>query len=224
MSDGVPKSRVTLTYDTKQPEGRQKPRELPFRLMVLGDLGGAKDTSFDKRRPRQLNGRNLGEVIKGLKVRIEGVPLDEDGDRKVNVLIDRMSAFAPDEVLELVTGQKAQRADVDPILQRAWGDGATAQQLWAGDAQLAAAWAKREEIVGFQKSYQNSKTLRTALKPFSAPPADDAEKTKRLAAMKKMRSEIAKKLGSAGPGGSPAAGSATPTGGGAAPPTSGGAT
>ena len=66
MSDGIPKSRVTLTYDTKQPEGREKPRELPFRLLVMGDLGGSKDVPFDERKVRQLNGRNLGEVVRVL--------------------------------------------------------------------------------------------------------------------------------------------------------------
>jgi type VI secretion system ImpB/VipA family protein len=109
MSDGVPKSRVTLVYDTKQPEGREKPRELPFRLLVLGDVGGDKSAPLDHRKVRQLNGRNLGEVIKGLKVEVRDIDLGDapagGKPRKLNVLIDSMSSFAPDDVLRLLTGQ-----------------------------------------------------------------------------------------------------------------------
>src|SRR5262245_4088858 len=139
MSDGVPKSRVTLVYDTKQPEGREKPRELPFRLLVLGDVGGDKSAPLDQRKVRQLNGRNLGEVIKGLKVEVRDVDLaDVAGGkpRKTKVLIDSISSFAPDDVLRLLTGQKASTASVDPMLAGAWGADKTAKDLWPGDAAL----------------------------------------------------------------------------------------
>jgi len=190
MSDGVPKSRVTLTYDTRQPEGREKPRELPLRLLVMGDVGGnKKDLPLESRRVRQLNGRNLGEVMKGLKIQVADVSL---GDRKVAVLIDSVQSFAPDDVLRSLTGQKRDHA-VDPALKNAWGASASAETLWPGDAALTKTWAQRELVVGFQKSYQNSKTLRTALKAFSTEPGKD-DAAKRAKAIKDMKDQIAAKI------------------------------
>ena len=55
--------------------------ELPFRLLVLGDVGGDKSSPLDQRKVRQLNGRNLGEVIKGLKVEVRDIDL---GDAPAN--------------------------------------------------------------------------------------------------------------------------------------------
>jgi hypothetical protein len=184
-------------YDTKQPEGREKPRELPFRLLVLGDVGGDKSAPLDQRKVRQLNGRNLGEVIKGLKVEVRDIDLGDVGGKprpKMRVLIDSISSFAPDDVLELLTGQKAKRASVDPMLAGAWGADKTPKDLWPGDEALTARWSEREQVTGFQKSYQNSKTLRAALKRFSAPPADAAETQARKDAIAKMKTEIASAL------------------------------
>ncbi len=193
MSEGVPKSRVTLTYDTKQPEGREKPRELPFRLMVLGDVGGEKvifkpgvaekdldQVPIQERKVRQLNGRNLAEVMRGFKIKLRDVPLDADeGGRTTDILIDSVTCFAPGDILRLLTGQK-ERDNVPASLKKVWHneldftdqDGRAeseriAAQLWRGDPQLKFRWARREGLVGFQKSYQNSKTLRDALKAMS---------------------------------------------------------
>jgi type VI secretion system ImpB/VipA family protein len=221
MSDGVPKSRVTLTYDTRQPEGREKPRELPFRLLVVGDLGGNKeDLPLDARRVRQLNGRNLGEVMKGLKIRIPGIALNETGDRKLDVLVDSISSFSPDSILKTVTGQKATAGAVDAALKDAWGKDATADKLWPGDPTLAAKWAQREQVVAFQKSFQNSKTLRAALKSFSTP-ATAEDRDKRAKAIEAMKAQLATKKTS----GTPAATAATPAKTPAAPaaPSDGGA-
>lgn len=194
MSDGVPKSRVTLTYDTKQPEGREKPRELPFRLLVLGDVGGEKNAPLDQRKVRQLNGRNLGEVIRGLKIKVRDVDL---GDRKTEVLIESMSSFSPDDVLRLLTGQKARSVTkLDPMLQSAWGADASVQSLWPGDSALMKRWEEREKVVAFQKLYQNSKALRTALKRFSAPPGenDKLEQLTRKGAIAQLRAAAKSKL------------------------------
>jgi len=202
------------------------PRELPFRLLVLGDVGGDKSGPLDQRKVRQLNGRNLGEVIKGLKVAVRDIDLgDAPGAAagaatpstgatpgtatpgtatpsrpgatpsakprpKATVLIDSMSSFAPDDILKLLTGQKASAVSVDPMLANAWGSDKTAKDLWPGDELLTKRWAERELVVGFQKSYQNSKTLRAALKRFSAPPAGDAEIAARKAAIADMKTKI----------------------------------
>jgi hypothetical protein len=197
MSDGIPKSRVMLTYDTKQPEGREKPRELPFRLMVMGDVGGDKqEVPFEQRKVRQLNGRNLGEVIKGLKIKISNVAIGDQarGDaEKVDLVVDSLSSFTPDEVLRVLTGQKAREGRVDSVLASTWGTNKPAE-IWPGSAKLAERWEKREDVVGFMKSFQNSKVLRAALKRFSAPPADEKEAAERKAALQELRSSLAKQL------------------------------
>lgn len=199
MSDGIPKSRVMLTYDTKQPEGREKPRELPFRLMVMGDVGGDKQAvPLDQRKVRQLNGRNLGEVIKGFKIKISGIAIGDQAnanaaDKKVDIVVDSLASFSPDEVLRVLTGQKAREGRVDSVLASTWGTNQP-EEIWPGNVELAERWNKREDVVGFMKSFQNSKVLRAALKRFSAPPATEEEATERKAALEELRSSLAKQL------------------------------
>ena len=48
MSDGVPKSRVTLVYDTKQPEGREKRRISWAVIRVRNDLSCIRLRSIRK--------------------------------------------------------------------------------------------------------------------------------------------------------------------------------
>jgi type VI secretion system ImpB/VipA family protein len=149
MSDAIPKSRVTLTYDTKVPAGREKPRELPFRLLVLGDVGGTKTVfgpskdkpedleliPIDERKVRQLNGRNFGDVLRGFKVRIPAVQVAADPERKVDILIDSMSSFSPAEVLKSVTGQKQEHPGaVHEMLKRVWSAEIQASKGGATDA------------------------------------------------------------------------------------------
>ncbi len=187
MKDGIPKSRVTLTYDTKVPEGREKPRELPFRLLVLGDLGGNKSgeqAALDNRKVRHLNGRNLGEVMKGLNVKLE-VPLgDGDNAEKVKIEVESVSSFSPDDVLQVLTGQKPSNP---------------------GSKALKEKWATRQEVVDLIKAYQNSKTLRAALKSVGAPPVDEAEQKTRKEALSALRKTLGVKPAAAQPSNSPAA-------------------
>jgi type VI secretion system ImpB/VipA family protein len=206
MSDGVPKSRVTLTYDTRQPEEQEKERELPFRLMVLGDVGGDKKKPFDQRKVQQLNGRNLGEVMAGLKVQVKGVQLGDatvaagkpGAARPIDVLVDSVESFSPDDILKLLTGQKAASGRLTSGLRTAWAGDKNKKpeelqpaDLWAGDTELTALWKKREEIVGFLKSYQNSKTLRDALKAFSAPPTTPEDTAQRKEQITKAKAALA---------------------------------
>lgn len=186
MRDGIPKSRVTLTYDTKVPEGREKPRELPFRLLVLGDLGGNKsgeNAALEKRKVRHLNGRNLGEVMKGLDVEFEVALGDDDQAEKVKIEVGSTSSFSPDDVLQVLTGQKPNNA---------------------GSKTLKEKWAKRQEVVDLIKAYQNSKTLRAALKSVGAPPVDDADLKKRKDALAELRKVLGVKAAATQSSGSPA--------------------
>src|SRR5688572_24542451 len=80
----VPKSRIMLTYDTRQPDQPRKEKELPLRLLVVGDLTGRalkpapapgappppKD-EFEDRKIHDLNGSNLDAVMAKMKIAIE---------------------------------------------------------------------------------------------------------------------------------------------------------
>lgn len=113
----VPKSRIMLTYDTRQPDQPRKEKELPLRLLVVGDLTGrswkpelapgaqppAKD-EFEDRKIHDLNGRNLDTVMSKLNIQVElkgianhvekgGAPFD------VTIPITSMASFEPGEVV-----------------------------------------------------------------------------------------------------------------------------
>ena len=113
----VPKSRIMLTYDTRQPDQPRKEKELPLRLLVVGDLTGRsmkpepapgdpprpKD-EFEERKIHDLNGRNLDTVMSKLGIQVElkgianhvekgGAPFD------VTIPVTSMASFEPGEVV-----------------------------------------------------------------------------------------------------------------------------
>jgi type VI secretion system protein ImpB len=113
----VPKSRIMLTYDTRQPDQPRKEKELPLRLLVVGDLTGRsmkpepapgdpprpKD-EFEERKIHDLNGRNLDAVMSKLDIHVElkgianhvekgGAPFD------ITIPITSMASFEPGEVV-----------------------------------------------------------------------------------------------------------------------------
>jgi type VI secretion system protein ImpB len=109
-----------LTYDTRQPDQPRKEKELPLRLLVVGDLTGqswkpelapghapAARSDFEDRKIHDLNGRNLDAVMAKLNIAVElrgvtnhvdstGAPFD------VTIPIDSMAAFEPGEVVQHV--------------------------------------------------------------------------------------------------------------------------
>ena len=116
----VPRSRITLTYDTRQPDQPRKEKELPLRLLVVGDLTGrswkpepapgaattAKD-SFEDRKIHDLNGKNLDTVMAklGIAVELQGVTnhIDKTGAPiDVTIPIKSMASFEPGEVVQHV--------------------------------------------------------------------------------------------------------------------------
>jgi len=116
--NGVPRSRISLTYDTRQPDQPRQEKELPLRLLVVGDLtgrswraeqpgAGAARDDFDERPIHDLNGRNLDAVMAKLGVQIElkgvanhvekgGAPVD------VTIPVRSMASFEPGEVVNHV--------------------------------------------------------------------------------------------------------------------------
>jgi type VI secretion system protein ImpB len=117
----VPKSRIMLTYDTRQPDQPRKEKELPLRLLVVGDLTGRsldkpqpepgappppKD-DFEDRKIHDLNGANLDAVMAKLKIGVwlSGVTnhVDKAGTPfSVTIPIKSMASFEPGEVVNHV--------------------------------------------------------------------------------------------------------------------------
>lgn len=119
-SDGMPpKSRVNLTYNTRQPEQLPKEKELPFRLLVLGDLSGRKwkdpaakpsngtPDDLEHRPTYNLNGRNLDAVLEKMNVsltlkdvanHVDATPASFD----VTIPIQSLQAFEPGQIVGLL--------------------------------------------------------------------------------------------------------------------------
>jgi len=120
----VPKSRIMLTYDTRQPDQPRKEKELPLRLLVMGDLTGRsmkpdpapgdpprpKD-EFEDRKIHDLNGNNLDSVMAKLNIQVElkgianhvekgGAPFD------VTIPVTSMASFEPGEVVNHVASTR----------------------------------------------------------------------------------------------------------------------
>lgn len=117
IQDQLPRSRITLTYRTTI-NGEPETVSLPLRLLMLGDfsLGSSEDRKVDleSRKLRSVNGRNLDELMKDMKMSLRfqvpnRINPDVEADLDVELPIDRMKSFHPDEVVHHVPKLKALR-------------------------------------------------------------------------------------------------------------------
>lgn len=115
IQDKLPKSRITLTYRTNI-NGQEEDVKLPFRVVVLGDfsLGSATDRQVDleERKLRSVTGSNLNDLMQDMGMSIsfevdDKVSADGDGKMAVELPIDRMKSFHPDEIVHHVPKLKA---------------------------------------------------------------------------------------------------------------------
>lgn len=115
IQDKLPKSRITLTYRTNI-NGQEEEVKLPFRVVVLGDfsLGSAKDRQADleERKLRSVTGSNINDLMRdmGMSVSFEvddKISSDGEGKMAVELPIDRMKSFHPDEIVHQVPKLKA---------------------------------------------------------------------------------------------------------------------
>jgi len=115
IQDQLPKSRITLVYRTTI-NGQKEDVKLPFRVVVLGDfsLGSSKDrqVDLDERRLRSVTGSNVNELMKDMAMSIsfevdDKVNTDGEGKLAVELPIDRMKSFNPDEIINHVPKLKA---------------------------------------------------------------------------------------------------------------------
>ncbi|RKH11390.1 type VI secretion system contractile sheath small subunit [Corallococcus praedator] len=115
IQDLLPKSRITLTYRTTI-NGEQETVNLPLRLLVMGDfsLGSSEDRKNDleTRRLRSIDGKNLDELMKDMKMSASfqvpnRINPDVESELNVQLPVDGMKSFHPDEVVKHVPKLKA---------------------------------------------------------------------------------------------------------------------
>jgi type VI secretion system protein ImpB len=115
IQDKLPKSRITLVYRTKI-NGQQEDVKLPFRVVVLGDfsLGSSTDRQVDleERRMRSVTGSNINELMKDMGMSLsfdvaDKISADGEGRMQIELPIDRMKSFHPDEIVHHVPKLKA---------------------------------------------------------------------------------------------------------------------
>lgn len=115
IQDQLPKSRITLTYRTTI-NGEQETVNLPLRLLVMGDysLGSSEDRKQDleTRKLRSVDGRNLDELMKDMKMSANfqvpnRINPDVEAELNIDLPINRMKSFHPDEIVKHVPKLKA---------------------------------------------------------------------------------------------------------------------
>lgn len=110
IQDEIPKSRLTLKYRTEI-NGQPEDVQLPLRLLVSGDFsqGSSKDRQLDleERRLRSMDGRNTDAVMRDMGINLKftvpnRIDPDQEEDLQVEIPVEGMKGFSPDQVAEHV--------------------------------------------------------------------------------------------------------------------------
>ena len=101
-----PPARVNLFLEVPDGDATEKV-ELPFRTLVLGDFTGKPDdTPLEDREVVDVNADNFESVMKSMDLGVDVVVPDTirggDNDLRVNLSIDGMDSFRPEEVARQV--------------------------------------------------------------------------------------------------------------------------
>ena len=110
IQDEIPKSRLTLRYKTEV-NGQPEDLSLPMRFLVTGDFskGSSKDrqVDLDERNTRNMDGKNTDAIMKDMGIRLNyavtnKINPDQDEDMQVDIPLDSMKSFSPDQVAKNV--------------------------------------------------------------------------------------------------------------------------
>lgn len=111
FQEEVPPSRVNIRY-VKYIGDAQEKVELPLKLLVLGDFtfnkdGGEPLEPLEERKRIDISKTNFAEVLKNQNLKLSmTVPnrlTDSEGDElKVDLSVDSLNAFTPDEIVQRV--------------------------------------------------------------------------------------------------------------------------
>lgn len=103
----VPPSRINVRY-VKKTDGAQEQIELPLKLLLLGDYTlRPDDTPLEERKKISVNKDNFEDVMKEQRLKLSfNVPnrlSGREGDEmKVDLDVDSLKAFNPDEIVQRV--------------------------------------------------------------------------------------------------------------------------
>lgn len=110
IQDDIPRSRINLRYRTEI-QGTAQMLELPFRLMVLGDLSGGsatdREVDLESRRLRSLTDKNLDSVMENMRMSLSfkvsnRIDPGSDSTIEVNIPIKNRRSFTPGNVADSV--------------------------------------------------------------------------------------------------------------------------
>lgn len=173
VQDEVPKSRLTLTYRTEI-HGEPETVNLPLRLLVMGDmsLGTSADrkVDFEERRIRAIEGSNLDAMMKDMKMALDFVVANKVDPQKseemrVNLPIQGMKSFTPDEIIKNVPKLRALML-LKKLLLEVESNVANKKELRNLLASLFANEAAFKKVVEELKGFES----------FSLPTAQDASR------------------------------------------------
>lgn len=102
----IPKARVNITLDIETGEGRKK-KELPMKLLVVGDFSNNQTTGPIAQRERiNISKNNFDQVLKGLAPNLNfTVPnriKNNDSELKVNIQLSSIRDFHPEELVKQI--------------------------------------------------------------------------------------------------------------------------
>ena len=102
----IPKARINITLDVET-EGARKAKELPLKLLVLGDFSYGKTTGPVAERERiNINQTNFNAILKDLSPQLQyTVPnyIKNDGtDMQITLRLDSLQQFHPEAVAQQV--------------------------------------------------------------------------------------------------------------------------
>lgn len=102
----IPKARVNITLDVETGEGRRK-KELPLKLLVMGDFSHGKTTGAIADRERlSINKNNFDQVLKELAPCLEFTVPNKvhknNSELKVRLTVDALKKFQPEEIIKQI--------------------------------------------------------------------------------------------------------------------------
>ncbi len=115
IQDEIPRSRINLRYRTEI-NGAGQMLELPFRVMIMGDLSCGSSTdrevSFDGRRLRSLTDKNLDSLMENMRMSLNfKVPnrIDPGSDEalELSIPIRNRRSFSPEQVADSIPKVRA---------------------------------------------------------------------------------------------------------------------
>lgn len=101
----APKERVNIVYKTET-GGAQQEKELPFKMLVMGDFTQRPDsTPLEQRKPVNINKDNFNDVLKAQKLKLQLAAkntLAGEGELPVQLEFKSIADFGPEAVAKQV--------------------------------------------------------------------------------------------------------------------------